>query len=150
MPEEIEEIMDESETFSPKEYMKSLNIPSMLAFLPKAYTNMIQDPVYKMYIQFCFYKKEWVLAGFRDGKGALGTVPGVDDDRNNALFIKMVTDTGIGNKIDINSTSRLQDTPEAKAMREGLKELFVFVSATFTSVPQEGRSVGWYVRGLKK
>lgn len=150
MINEVEEIMDESETFSPKEYMKSLNVLPMLAFLPNAFQKTIHDTSAKMYIQFCFYKGEWILAGFRDGDGALGTVPGVRDDHNNALFMKTITDTGIGDKIDIDNTSRLQDTLEANAIREGLKELFVFVSATFTIVPQESRSVGWYVKGAKK
>lgn len=147
---EVEEIMDESEIFSPKEYMKSLNVPSMLAFLPNAFQKTIHDTSARMFIQFCFYKGEWILAGFREGEGSLGTVPGADDDHNNALFMKKITDTGIGDNISIDGTQCLEDTIEAKAIREGLKELFVFVSMGCVCSIQEHRSVGWYVRGAKK
>lgn len=57
---EVAEIMDESEILSPKEYMKKLNIPTILAFLPKLYENNLQDFDASMYVQFCFYKGEWV------------------------------------------------------------------------------------------
>ena len=150
MPEEIEEIMDESEIFSPKEYMKSLNVLPMLAFLPNAFQKTIHDTSTRMFIQFCLYKGEWVLAGFRDGEGLLGTVPGVDDDHNNALFMKKITDTGIGDKIGIDSTPYLEDTIEAKAIKKGLKELFNFVSPPCVTPKQEHVSVGWYVKGVKK
>lgn len=147
---EVEEIMDESETFSPKEYMKSLNVPPVLAFLPKFYMNMIQNSTDRMYVQFCFYKEEWVLAGFRDGDGSLGTLPGVSDNYAKALFIKTITGTEVCNEIHIDSTFRLQDKLEAKAIKEGLKELFTFVSVTHANTIQGNRSVGWYVKGVKK
>ena len=150
MIDEVEEIMDESETFTPKEYIKSLNIPAILAFLPTFYENIILDNTTRLFIQFCLYKEEWVIAGFIDGAGSLGTIPAIYDYRDKALFIKTVTDTGIGNKININSGSHLRDTLEAKAIKEGLKGLFDFVSAPVLSPLQEHRSVGWYVRGIKK
>lgn len=150
MIDEVEEIMDESETSSPKEYMKSLNVLPMLAFLPTFYENMILDNTTRLFIQFCLYKEEWVIAGFREGAGSLGTIPAVYDYRDKALFIKTITDTGIGNKININSASHLRDTLEAKAIKEGLKGLFDFVSAPVLSPLQEHRSVGWYVKGVKK
>lgn len=150
MSNEIEEIMDESETFNPKEYIKNLNIQSMLAFLPNALKDTMQDPTNPIYIQFCFYKGEWVLACFRNGDGSLGTIPAITDNYNRALFVKTVTDTGIGNKININRGSSLCDTLEAKAIKEGLKELFNLVSSPYINVLQEHRSVAWYVIGLKK
>nr|DAH13199.1 MAG TPA: hypothetical protein [Caudoviricetes sp.] len=151
MTDEIEEIMDESEIFNPKEYMKTCsNVLPMLVFLSTFYRNMRTDNTKKLFVQFCFYEGEWVLAGFTDGNGALGTIPAVTDYYKNALFVKTVTDTGIGNNIDINSRSRLQDTLEAKLIKEGLREFFDFVSAPCSSPLQEHRSVGWYVRGIKK
>lgn len=150
MIDEVEEIMDESETSSPKEYMKSLNVLPMLAFLPKLYEDMIQDETARLFIQFCFYKEEWVIAGLRDGAGSLGTIPAITDHYDDALFVKTITDTGIGNNIHINSMSHLHDTLEAKAVREGLKELFDFVSAPCNCTAQAHRSVGWYVKGVKK
>lgn len=147
---EVEEIMDESETSSPKEYIKSLNIPAILAFLPKFYEDMLQDPDARMYVQFCLYRGEWVIAGFRNGDGSLGTIPAVSDHYDKALFMKAVTDTGIGNKIHINDTSHLQNTPEAKAIKEGLKELFDCVFSACGAPMQQHRSVSWYVKGVKK
>lgn len=150
MIDEVEEIMDESEIFNPKEYMKTCsNVLPMLVFLSTFYRNMRTDNTKKLFVQFCFYEGKWVLAGFEDGNGALGTIPAVTDYYKNALFVKTVTDTGIGNNIDINSRSRLQDTLEAKLIREGLREFFDFVSASCSSPLQEHRSVGWYVRGIK-
>lgn len=150
MIDEIEEIMDESETSSPKEYMKSLNVLPMLDFLPRFYRNMIQDETARLFVQFCFYKKEWVIAGFRDGDGSLGTIPAVINHYDDALFIKKVTETGIGDNIYINSIAHLYNTSEAKAIREGLKELFDYVSAPCWNPQQTHRSVAWYVKGVKK
>ena len=147
---EVEEIMDESEILSPKEYMKKLNIPATLAFLPELYENNLQDLDASMYIQFCFYKGEWVIAGFRNGDGSLGTIPGITDNYDKALFVKTVTDTGIGNNIDINSMFSLFRTLEAEAIRECLNELFNFVSLEFGAALQKHRSVSWYVKGVKK
>ena len=150
MIDEVEEIMDESETFSIKEYIKKYNIIPMLAFIPKLYKDRIRDKAEKVYIQFCFYKGEWVLAGFKDGDGSLGTIPALTDYYRNALFVKTVTDTGIGNNIDINSRANLAYTLEAKLIRDGLKEFFDFVSAPSASPLQAHRSVGWFVKGVKK
>lgn len=150
MIDEVEEIMDESETLSPKEYRRSLNISAIVAFLPTLYKHMLQDPTAKMYIQFCFYKKDWVLAGFKNGDGCLGTINAIANHHDKALFIKIVTDTRIGNKLNINSISHLSDTLEAKALRESLKELFNFVSTPHVTVMQKHRSVAWYVKGVRK
>lgn len=150
MIDEVEEIMDESEIFNPKEYMKKSNIPTILAFLPKLYENNLQDFDASMYVQFCFYKKDWVLAGFKNGDGALGTMPEIADNYDNALFVKTITDTGIGNNIDINSTPLLSHTLEAKAIGECLKELFNFVSSGYGAALQKHRSVSWYVKGVRK
>lgn len=150
MIDEVEEIMDENETFNPKEYMKKYNIIPMLSFLPKLYEDTIRDKAEKVYIQFCFYKGEWVIAGFKDGKGGLGTIPALRDYYSNALFVKTVTDTGIGNNIDINIRSILAHTLEAKAIKEGLKEFFDLVSPTSSNSLQAHRSAAWYVKGVKK
>ena len=112
MIDEVEEIMDESEIFNPKEYMEKYNIIPMLSFIPKLYEDKIRDKAEKVYIQFCFYKGEWVLAGFKDGDGSLGTIPGLTDYYRNALFVKTVTDTGIGNNIDINNKNLSQKLEE--------------------------------------
>ena len=147
---EVEEIMDESEILSPKEYMKKFNIPATLAFLPELYENKLQDLDASMYIQFCFYKGEWVIAGFRNGDGALGTIPEITDNYDKALFVKTITDTGIGNNIDINIMFSLSRTLEAKAIRECLNELFNFVSLGYGAALQKHRSVSWYIKGVKK
>ena len=150
MIDEVEEIMDESETFNPKEYIKKYNIIPMLSFLPKLYEDRIQNKATRLYVQFCFYKGEWVLAGFKDGDGSLGTIPALTDYYRNALFVKTVTDTGIGNNIDLNSRSNLAYTLEAKSIRDGLREFFDFVSPTNSNPLQAHRSAGWYVKGVKK
>ena len=150
MIDEVEEIMDESETFNPKEYMKKYNIIPMLSFIPKLYEDRIRNKAEKVYIQFCFYKGEWVLAGFKDGDGSLGTIPTLRDYYSNALFMKTVTDTEIGNNIDINNRSNLAYTLEAKLIREGLKEFFDVVSLTGSNPLQAHRSAGWFVKGVKK
>ncbi len=151
MINEVEEIMDESETFNPKEYMKTCsNVLPMLVFLSTFYRNMRTDNTKKLFVQFCFYKGEWVIAGFRNGDGSLGTIPAVTDHYKDALFVKTVTDTGIGNNIDINSMFSLFRTLEAEAIRECLNELFNFVSLDFGAALQKHRSVSWYVKGVKK
>lgn len=149
MIEEVEEIMDESESLSPKEYIKSLNIPAMLAFLPKAYESIFHGTTAKMYIQFCLYHDEWVLAGFREGDGALGCVCGISNNYNNALFMKTITDTGIGRNIEYLLCSRLSQTPEALAIRKELGNLFNYVSIPNDSPAQNHVSTGWFVKGLK-
>lgn len=149
MIEEVEEIMDESENFNTKEYIKSLNIPAMLAFLPKAFRSMLQDTSAKMYIQFCLYHGEWVLAGFKEGDGSLGCVPHIRDNYSNVLFMKTIADTGIGKNIELLFWNRLSQTPEALAIRKELGNLFNFVSIPNDSPAQNHVSTGWFVKGLK-
>lgn len=149
MIDEVEEIMDESELFKPKKWI-SLDVLPILAFIPKLYEDRIRNKAEKMYIQFCFYKGEWVLAGFEEGDGGLGTIPELTDYYKNALFVKTVTDTGIGNNIDIYSRANLAYTLEAKLIRDGLREFFDFVSPTSSSPLQAHRSACWYVKGVKK
>lgn len=149
MIDEVEEIMDESENLNPREYIKSLNIPAMLAFLPKAFKSTIHDTTTRMYIQFCVYHGEWTLAGFKEGDGTLGCARGVTDYHNNALLMKSITDTGIGRNIECLLSSRLAQTPEALAIRKELWNLFDFVSIPNDNPAQDHVSTGWFVKGLK-
>ena len=140
MPEEIEEIMDESESYRPGDALKNNANADVLLLLPREYRKA--KPT-RMFLQFIKYKERWVVAGFRDGDGALNNDP-EDCCADSALFIYP-----INMPVDYVINEDCSQNFIVKEIQDSLLALFKEVGSPRLD-PDTPQEVSFYVRGIRE
>lgn len=140
MPEEIEEIMDESESYRPGDALRNSSNADVLLLLPREYRKA--QPT-RMFLQFIKYKGRWVVAGFREGDGALHNDP-EDCCEDSALFIYP-----INMPVDYVINEDCSQNFIVKEIQDCLNALFKEVNSPRLD-PDYPQEVSFYVRGIRK
>lgn len=149
MPEEIEEIMDESE------YTSSYKIPEKwkdaMDKLLSRYKCHFPNRTNSAWVQLINYlerdgNKHWTLALFETGKGQLTN--GIRDYEDAALMQCRI-ELSIGTRIDVHNGTPIYRTSTATDMREALQ--YIFINVTDPVINEEiPEQVAWYVDSSKR
>ena len=126
--------MDESETDRPNSVLQDTVNRDVLALLPREYKKV--RPV-RMYVQITKHEGSWVIAGFRDGAGALQSCDGI----YNALFIYPIS-------IEYDTGHSFRTSPIIDIIRTDLEAMFKHVSPMIWD-PELEENVAFYVSGAR-
>lgn len=140
MIDEVEEIMDESESYRPGDALKGNSNASVLSLLPREYRKAKPD---RMFLQFTFYKGRWVVAGFHDGDGALNNDPEANY-ADSALFIYP-----INMPVDYVINDDCSQNFIVKEIQDCLRVLFKDVGSPHLD-PDDPKDLSFYVRGVRE